>query len=59
MYYTPPEVRREIEQFDVVIVNPPFTVTMPTAPGKTHVAARLVRRLLAMFARRSIVQVQP
>lgn len=56
MYYTPPEVAREVDPFVVVIANPPFAVTAQVA--KTPVIVRIARRLRIMFARCSIVEVQ-
>lgn len=44
-YYTPPELRRQLETFDIVLTNPPFS--LDTAPGKTMPATRLLRVLIA------------
>lgn len=59
IYYTPPDVARQLEQdtyMDIVLVNPPFTLDAPAAPGKTPPALRILR---ALWARLTARQVQP
>lgn len=44
-YYTPPDLRREVESFDVVPANPPFRADYATGRGKTHPARILIEVL--------------
>ena len=50
-YYTPPELRREMDRFGVVLSNPPFNVSSPTAPGKTLPARGLIEMLRRTWQR--------
>lgn len=59
-YYTPPEVRKEVEKhFDTVVCNPPWheILAAPTAPGKTLPARVLMRRLIEAFC--GMVEMHP
>lgn len=61
-YYTPPEVRKEVEEhsyYDIVLCNPPWreVLAAPTAPGKTLPARVLMRKLIEAFC--GMVEMQP